>query len=479
MTDASTSPSAFTSTPIAGARSAHGSLILLAAAEITARIVAFGTAAYLARRLGPELFGVFGFAAALCGYFGVVVGGGLSDVGGREAAQRPHAAARIYRSVLAVRIPFALAALASMLLFALWVPRPTAHKLIIAVSGLSLIAMAVEPLWVFRALQRHWAAAVGLVASQVVVLIAVLLLVTAPEHAFRVPLLQTGADLAVAASLVWLLSRSMSPRENIPGGTTLLRESLPLLFGRGMRAVIVSFDVVLLGFIAGAVDLGIYSAVYRLHFFVLALVTALQGTYLPLLARAATQDGDVVKRTTEEALSTAALVGAPVVAGGIVIAGPLLGFLFGPPYDQGARALQWLLISLALVFVHGLLHNVYVVTGRSHLQARWFALGAAVNVAANLWLIPRYGIAGAAGATALAEAIIAGGAVFVSRITTPDAVARAWAGPVAAALPMAAIVWWARDVLPVLASCALGAVLYAAFITAVWGRSRTRMQLRF
>ena len=49
---------------------------------------------------------------------------------------------------------------------------------------------------------------------------------------------------------------------------------------------------------------------------------------------------------TDEALASGAVVGAPLLAGGVVVAGPLLAWLFGVPYAEGARALQWLLLSL-------------------------------------------------------------------------------------------------------------------------------------
>lgn len=479
MSDASSEPSTFSSTPAPTASRRPWSVVALGGAEMSARIVAFATATLLARRLGPELLGVLGFAAALYGYFSVAVSGGLNDVAGREVAQRPYAAGAVYRKVLGVRLPIAIAAILSLAAFALWLPRPFEHRAIIALTGLSLLAVAVDPLWVFKALQRPWVVAAGMVTVQAVVLVAVFALVGRPEQALRVPLAQFGAEFAVAAVLLVLLRRLPSAVVAVPSGRMLLRQGLPLLFGRGMRTVIVTFDVVLLGFVGTARDLGIYSAVYRVHFFVLALVVALQGASFPLLARAAADGPDRVNGTTDNVLAGGAIVGAPLVAGGLVMAEPLLAFLFGSPYNEGARALQWLLVSLGLVFIHGLLHNVYVVTGRANVQARWFALGAVVNVFANLWLIPRYGIAGAAAATALAEAVITAGAVFVSRLTSPLAIGRAWAVPACAAAVMALVVGSTRHLLPVPLVCALGAVVYGTLILGLLGRSTTATRLGF
>ena len=53
----------------------------LGGGELLFRLVAFATTTLVARRLGPDGFGVLGFASALCGYFALGFGAGLSDSG--------------------------------------------------------------------------------------------------------------------------------------------------------------------------------------------------------------------------------------------------------------------------------------------------------------------------------------------------------------------------------------------------------------
>ncbi len=461
------------------ARAMAGTVAALSAGEIAGRLVAFGTTAVLARRLGPEGLGMLGFAWALTSYFALAVGSGLNDLGMREVAHRPHAAAAIYRTVLAIRLPSALVALAVLVLVSWWLPGQALRQQVVAVSGLSLLALAIDPAWAVKALGRPALAAAAAVAAQLLVLSGVALFVLTPDDVLKVPVLQFGGEAIVALGLLALTLGVPAAPAARSEGLALWRESLPLLAGRSMRAVIVSFDVVLLGFIATSHEVGIYAAVYRLHFFVLALGMAVQTAYLPPLARAAVHGRPALARVSAESLSGAALVAAPLVAGGMIVAGPLLAFLFGVPYAEGASALRWLLVSLAFVFVHGQLHNVYVVTGRAHLEARWFAAAAIVNVAANLWLIPRFGIAGAAAATALAEGVILAGGVLVARLAAPATLLAVWTKPACAAALMAAAVWAAGSTLPVPALCALGAAVYCAAIVGLIGPRAAAEKLGF
>src|SRR5206468_11116647 len=55
-------------------------VMALAGAEVIARAVAFAATAVLARRLGPDGFGVIGFAAAVCSYPLLAINSGLHDV---------------------------------------------------------------------------------------------------------------------------------------------------------------------------------------------------------------------------------------------------------------------------------------------------------------------------------------------------------------------------------------------------------------
>jgi O-antigen/teichoic acid export membrane protein len=447
-----------------------GAIAALGGGEILSRLVAFGATTLVARRLGPDGFGILGFAAALCGYFALAVGGGLNDLGARDVARDPGRAAHIYNVVVSVRVPLALVSLALLALLAFALPRPDGQRAVIALSGLSLVSLAIDPSWAIKALGRSSLAASAMIGTQLIVLAGVALLVTGPDAVLAVPIVQFAAEAIAGLTLALGVLRATSAAPPaVAEGLSLLRESAPLVFGRGMRVVIVSFDMVMLGLVASSREVGVYAAVYRVHFFVLALVVAIQAAYLPVMARASARGPAELRHVSEDALSGAAIIGAPLVAGGFVVAGPLLAFLFGAPYAEGAHALQWLLVSLAFVFVHGLLHGIYVVTGRTHLEARWFAAAAAVNIVANLWLIPRYGIAGAAAATALAEAIIACGGILASRMAGVGAVVAAWIKPAGAAAAMALVVWAMGERMPAPARCALGAVVYSVAILALIG----------
>jgi len=81
----------------------------------------------------------------------------------------------------------------------------------------------------------------------------------------------------------------------------------------------------------------------------------------------------------------------------LAIAAPfLVPVLFGQPYAASVLPLLVLLPATAMLTVRTMLSNYFVAAGKPGFNAKIQALSVTVNVAANLWAIPRYGILGAA-----------------------------------------------------------------------------------
>jgi O-antigen/teichoic acid export membrane protein len=84
----------------------------------------------------------------------------------------------------------------------------------------------------------------------------------------------------------------------------------------------------------------------------------------------------------------------------------LLNTLFGPEYVAAAAAFRLLILSIGFIFIYGVIHNVLLVCDRMRIETWIMGSGVALNIGLNLILIPRYGLVGAAFATALAEGLI-------------------------------------------------------------------------
>lgn len=388
-----------------GAGTSVGRFLPLASGEVAARVVAFIATAYLARRLGASAFGEVAFAAAVVAQFGIALAAGIGEVGSREVARDPLQVRRIAAAGAVARLIGAMVAIAAVVSIAFVLPLSPGMRNVTALSSLFLIPLALDTGWVYKGLGETRKVGISLLMSEAATLVLLLAFVHHESHVLRVPAIQALGDFAAA---LFLALPFLKGRWKLPGRAALARLSRMSgmnTLSRSLRTIIVSFDVVLLGLMVSSVQVGLYSAAYRIVFFVMAIMFAAHVAFFPEMARAggdASQLSAVLSRALE--LSLAAVI--PFVIGGILIAPSIMSLIFGDAFVGGARALQLLLGSVLIIGIHGTARNVFLVTQRTGLEAGITAGGVVVNIALNLFLIPRMGIAGAAVATMVGEAVI-------------------------------------------------------------------------
>lgn len=96
-----------------------------------------------------------------------------------------------------------------------------------------------------------------------------------------------------------------------------------------------------------------------------------------------------------------------VLGGGVLmIAAPaLIAMLFGDDYATSARVLRWLMPGIVLGSMSKILGNDIAARGRPEVNSYASVAVVTVNITANVLLIPRFGVIGAAAATSIAYSL--------------------------------------------------------------------------
>ncbi len=206
--------------------------------------------------------------------------------------------------------------------------------------------------------------------------------------------------------------------------------------------------------------------------FTLAFGTIFLTTVFPVLSEAVHRDEPRARRTIQLSTDVFLLLGVPLVAGGLVLAEPLIELAAGDEFRDAATPLRILLVTGALSWINTVFGFAIIAKDRQ-LSALWLNVSALTfNVALNFLLVPRYGIVAAAVVTVASEVLILAGAYFLMkrhfsffpRLGTllPALVAGG---------AMGATLWVARDA-SVLILLPLGAAMYAGLVYIISPRSR-------
>jgi PST family polysaccharide transporter len=364
---------------------------------------------YLARTLGAEAFGIYGFALALLTYLTTVVDGGLTVFGTREIAQDPSRLQQQLRVITSLRLLLAMLALGVLVVFVVLLDKPALVKQVVLLTAFSLLADALLLDWVFYALERAEFVALASVLNTSVFAGAVFTLIHASEQVWLTPLLDAAGGSAATLLLASVFVARFGfilPSVDLRAWRDVFVQALPIGLSHIMRAVNYSFSVILLGFMLNETAVGYFVGAQKLVFFVLGFGTLYMYAYLPSISNSFREGVPAMQRLLSRSMRLTAMFTLPMALGTVILAPQLIGLVYGATYANSVQPLQLLIWSVPLVVLSGHFRPALIAANLQRLDLLWVTLSAATNVALNLFLIPSLGSAGAALAMVTAEAVL-------------------------------------------------------------------------
>jgi O-antigen/teichoic acid export membrane protein len=389
-----------------GGRVAHGVLRLFSG-RLVAMAVQFAAFALIASRLGPSQMGEFTLALAIASMFQMATDLGLQSVVERSLAQQSEPERRLVGSVVYLRLTIAAGTYAFLVVIAFLASFSPTLRSAVLIAGLLIFIGTLDS---FRpSLQvrlRAGPMALGGVIGAVNFLIGVLALGpdrTSVEALLWLYLATTMVSLCFVAIPSWRLVRpDWRPTPTL--WPNLLRAALPIGFTFFMNFVYYRIDLVILGALKPADEVGQYGVAYRFIDSLMPFPGLVMVLLSPLLAGTFTTSMSAFRRRYDRALFALEVMAVPIAVGGAMTAWRLLPALPGFGRYAGAGvALSVLLVAFSAMLVG---HLVQASLVGAHLQGRLIrisAVGLAVNLLANAALIPLYGYVGASVATVLTE----------------------------------------------------------------------------
>lgn len=172
-------------------------------------------------------------------------------------------------------------------------------------------------------------------------------------------------------------------------------------------AVYMKIDQVMLGTMGGAQVVGLYAAATKLSEIWYVLPTVAVTALFPTVVKTRELDEGLYYRRLERLFALMAAMSLALALPVTLLAGPIITLLLGSGYEAAAPVLA-IHIWAALFVFYGVVQGAWdIAENLAQLAFVRVLCGALLNVALNLWLIPRYGAIGAAIATVIAQATAA------------------------------------------------------------------------
>jgi O-antigen/teichoic acid export membrane protein len=176
----------------------------------------------------------------------------------------------------------------------------------------------------------------------------------------------------------------------------ILKVSIPLMFAQSVQFIMAWTDKLMLGNMMGSEEVGIYFTAFKLSMFASIALMAINSIASPKFAELyGKKDFDGLKKVAHQSSKMIFLATLPLVLLFFAFPEFLLG-LFGEEFKVGVKAFVFLSFGKLISSFSGTVGNILQMTGKQVIFMNVLFVGAIVNVILNFFLIPKFGINGAA-----------------------------------------------------------------------------------
>ncbi|MFZ5800816.1 MAG: flippase [Candidatus Omnitrophota bacterium] len=378
----------------------------MASANLTCGLLNIAMYIYLARKLGAGRFGKFSFVQALVFYLFNFIDLGLSTFGTREIAKDTSRLRQFVDQIISLRLIIAFLLYAVFVLLTLVSKEIPEIKALMLLTALWFFSYAAATEWAFQGLEKMQMVFISLVATVSLQFLAVLFLVNNDNYYYALPGVLVLATLPIAAIyLRILLFRPQFFNIDFKALKIFFSSALVIWAISLFAQVYNGFDVVLMGALRSPAETGYFTVARRFTGGLTFISIFLANAALPRYANALSRGKGQCKKITLDFLKIVVSTALGLFVLIIVFCREIILLTVGAEYLAAEGVLKILMVGVALVFVNLPFSTALIAASREKAVLKQALSSAALNVSLNLFLIPKWGMEGAAWSFVAAEVL--------------------------------------------------------------------------
>lgn len=383
--------------------------VWLSISNFGGRIIKAIIVIYGARILGTADWGVFSYAVTLSGFFTLFIDPGVNAILMREV---PKAEEKEKMTMLSTTLVIKLTLIVVSAFFVIFLAPsfstlPGAKALLPIVVLIFIFDTLREFFSAFiRAMEKmEWETGIFLLTNASIVIAGFIFLALSPTARSFAWAYAAGTAIG-AITAMFVLRRYL---KNIFSFFSLrlikpiITSAWPFAITGALGVLLTNTDILIISWMRTASDVGIYSAAIRIVQVLYIVPVVFQYSTLPLFARLAHRDDQKFRAGFENIVGLVFLASVPLALGGAILGTQIMAFVFGTAYAAGGLSFKILMITMLVDFPATIISTAIFTYGRQKGLIITSLIGGISNVVFDLLLIPRFGIAGSAVATLLAQ----------------------------------------------------------------------------
>lgn len=379
-------------------------------AKIASMGISFLATVYIARNLGPTNYGQLSYALSFTGLFGFLASLGIEQILYRELIRYPEKRNEYMGSALVLRISAAILTIAICMLSAIILsPKDVSLHLILLIS-LSFFFSSFS-LFGYEFQAEAKSKLPSILSFFVVIILNALkiLVILYDEGVIYLALVILLEPILYAIGYLYLRTKKYGSVVNLRFdrkiATVMLRDSLPLIFASAFFAIYARIDQVMIKNMIDTESVGLYDSAVRIAevwYFIPSMIIA---ALFPAIINAKKVSEELYYRRIRKIFILIVSISILTALPTTLLSKHIITIIYGTSFIGALSVLQiyvWSNIGAALSTLSQQLLIAENLTKMISISA---FLGMVVNIVLNIFLIPRYGISGAAIASMISYTI--------------------------------------------------------------------------
>lgn len=367
---------------------------------------------YASRVLLVENYGKVTFATSVLTYFAMFAALGIPNYGIRACARVREDKVKLSRTAQELMIINLITSAITYVAFfvsLIFVKRFQQDSTLLIINSVSILLNTLGVTWLYSALEQYSYITVRNIVCKIISIILMFIFVHNPSD-----YVIYGAIAMVASGGSNLLN-FLNLRKCIilkPLGNYHFKQHLKPIFIFFATSVAISvytnLDTVMLGFMTDDTQTGLYGASVKVKNLLTGVVSSLGNVLLPRLSLyVSNQESDKFYETLSKVLNFLLLISLPLTIYFVFYSRTSILLFSGVEYEGATLPMQLLMPTVFLIAISGLTGNQMLVPlGRERVVMTSVICGALVDFGLNWLFIPKWGAAGAAAATLVAEFVV-------------------------------------------------------------------------
>lgn len=376
--------------------------------QILSRLFRAAIVIYGARILGAESWGAFSYALGIATFLTIFSDIGINTLITREGSRQPELRNRYLAAAFFTKLTLLTVLFIAVIIFFPYLSRIPEATMLMPILIFVFIFDTLRDLGsaLSRALERmEIEASIQTFTNFAIMALGFTLLYREPASRSLSLAYALGSGLGLGLILFTLRAYFREIFRNFEGRLVapIIRDAWPFGLLSLTGIIMLNTDIIMLGWLESAAEVGYYSAAQKLIQLLYVFPTLVAVSLLPSLSKMIKTAPEAAKSNLEKTTALVLLLAFPIVLAGIILANPLIKFFFGAEYLPSVITFQILLFTVLIVYPSSILGHAIFAYGQQKQFIAFTATAAIGNVIFNFLLIPPLGIAGAALGTIITQ----------------------------------------------------------------------------